>query len=299
MKTVSIFIFLLAQLISAQDNSYNVFFETDKFSISNSEKQKLDKFISSLDTSQIYSISIYGYCDDRGSINYNQALSEKRANSIKTFFLSNGFESEKIKTISGKGEIELPPISNEKIGAIRSKNRRVSIAINNPELEVTSKERESVAAKKKTLDLPKSEAKIIVIKGHPNNNIEMLNDELKVGDKIRFENLYFETGYSFLLPESKKELEKISEILVKRNNIFFTIEGHVCCTADTRDALDLKTKEINLSIARAKYIYDFLVEKGVEKYRMKYVGMKRKFPLGGDPKYDRRVEFLITYVGEQ
>ena len=31
---------------------------------------------------------------------------------------------------------------------------------------------------------------------------------------------------------------------------------------------------------------------------MRYVGMRRKFPLGGDPKYDRRVEILITHVAE-
>ena len=98
--------------------------------------------------------------------------------------------------------------------------------------------------------------------------------------------------------ETKKELEKIAGILAKRDNIFFTIEGHVCCTSDTKDAIDRSTKKRNLSIARAKYVYDFLLKKGVKKYRMKYVGMERKYPLGGDPKYDRRVEFLITYVGK-
>ncbi len=29
---------------------------------------------------------------------------------------------------------------------------------------------------------------------------------------------------------------------------------------------------------------------------MKYEGMRRKFPLGGDPKFDRRVEIVITRV---
>ena len=32
---------------------------------------------------------------------------------------------------------------------------------------------------------------------------------------------------------------------------------------------------------------------------MRHLGMRRKFPLGGDPKYDRRVEILITYVGNE
>lgn len=29
---------------------------------------------------------------------------------------------------------------------------------------------------------------------------------------------------------------------------------------------------------------------------MRHVGMRREFPLGGDPQLDRRVEILVTYV---
>jgi hypothetical protein len=32
---------------------------------------------------------------------------------------------------------------------------------------------------------------------------------------------------------------------------------------------------------------------------MKYVRMRRKFPLGGDPKFDRRVEIVITYISDK
>ena len=35
-----------------------------------------------------------------------------------------------------------------------------------------------------------------------------------------------------------------------------------------------------------------------DKRRMKYKGMRRLFPLGGDPKFDRRVEIEITYVAD-
>jgi len=41
-----------------------------------------------------------------------------------------------------------------------------------------------------------------------------------------------------------------------------------------------------------------LVKQGVDSKRMKFVGMRRKFPLGGEAKYDRRVEILVTYVSE-
>ena len=51
-----------------------------------------------------------------------------------------------------------------------------------------------------------------------------------------------------------------------------------------------ETGRRNLSLARARYIYEYLMKNGVARKRMKYVGLKHKYPLGGDPKFDRRVE---------
>lgn len=292
MKLFTLFVVFITQFLGAQNRTHDVFFETDKYIISDSEKTKLIAFIGSQDITTISSISVYGYCDDRGSISYNKILSQNRANTVKSFLISNQLEKEKIISSSGKGEVELNIKNKSEIDVYRSKNRRVNVSIsyNKDNNDSSIKDRETAT---------KTGNKVLIIKGPPNENIDKLNEDFRVGDKIRFENLYFEIGYSFLIPESKKELEKIAEILAKRENIFFTIEGHVCCTSDTRDAIDNTTKKRNLSLARAKYVYDFLSEKGIKKYRMKYVGMERKYPLGGDPKYDRRVEFLITYVGKE
>ena len=35
---------------------------------------------------------------------------------------------------------------------------------------------------------------------------------------------------------------------------------------------------------------------GVDKKRMKYIGLKHLYPLGGDTKFDRRVEIEITNI---
>ena len=126
-----------------------------------------------------------------------------------------------------------------------------------------------------------------------------LNENLKVGDKITLENILFETGYSYLVKESIPVLEKMAEALRKRDDIYFTIEGHVCCTQKARDAVDRKTGKRNLSLARAKYIYDYLVEKGVKRTRMRYVGLKNKYPLGKAMKYDKRVEIKITSISKR
>src|SRR5690606_36109116 len=74
---------------------------------------------------------------------------------------------------------------------------------------------------------------------------ETLKGDLKAGDNILLDNILFKTGYSYLLPESVKTLEEISKVLLTRKDIYFTIQGHVCCTQNSRDAIDRKTKKRN------------------------------------------------------
>src|SRR5690554_4274132 len=254
---------------------HEVYFETDKFEVPSTEHNRLLLFLSDIESLDIEKITIYGFTDDRGSDSYNLILSQERANAIKTIFSNNEFDESIITNVDGKGKVLIKVVQEEDLNKIRGLNRKVEIIVHtfNPPREIKLPEKKDI-----------SDA--------------LLDENLKAGDKIRLENILFKTGYSFLLPESKKTLEDMADVLVEREDIYFTIQGHVCCTQYSRDAIDRKTKQRNLSVARAKYIYDYLAKKGVDKRRMKYVGMRRKFPLGGEAKYDRRVEILITYVGE-
>lgn len=255
--------------------THEVYFETDEFEVPSTEHSRLLLFLSDIESLDIKKISIYGFTDDRGSDSYNLTLSMERANAIKTIFSNNEFDETVITNVDGKGKILVKLIKEENLNKIRGLNRKVEIIA-----EYYDPPRELVHPKKQDIS-------------------ESLKDKnLKAGDKILLENMLFKTGYSVLLPESKKNLKEIADILLERTDIYFTIQGHVCCTQNSRDAMDRKTQKRNLSLARAEYIYDYLVSKGVDPRRMKFVGMRRKFPLGGDPKFDRRVEFLITYVGE-
>jgi len=262
--------FFLSFVTYAQELRHNVFFETDKYSVQLVEENRLNSFISSLDSLTIQTITIHGYCDDRGTKTYNQLLSENRADAIKGYLLDSEFSEKQIKVIDGKGEVPLN-ISVD-ISKIRQNNRRVEIV---------------VSAKSSSDEIEKPTTQTI------------LKGDIKVGDKVRLKNIYFKTSYSTIMASSIPTLKEIAAILVEKKNIYFTIQGHVCCTHDTYDAIDRKTSLRNLSISRAKFIYTFLLQQGVERHRMKYVGMRRKFPLGGDPKFDRRVEILITHVGKE
>ena len=55
----------------------------------------------------------------------------------------------------------------------------------------------------------------------------------------------------------------------------------------------MSKSKIPIWVSRAKYVYDYLLKKGIKKSRMSYEGMAHKYPLGGSEDKDRRVEILI------
>lgn len=271
--------FQMSVVFSQTQYTHDVYFNTDEFIVPKTEENRLLLFISKLQNIKIESVVIYGFCDDVGADSYNLVLSQQRADAIKNIFSNNKISETLIRNVDGKGEILLKIINEKDILKIRGLNRKAEII-------VTEK-----IPKVKEVPVKKDTAKNPTI-------TEQIKGDLAVGDKILFKNILFKTGYSTVLSKSKKTLEEIAKALVERDDIYFTIQGHVCCTKYTRDAVDKRTKKRNLSVARAKYVYDYFAKKGVAKNRMRFVGMRRRFPLGGDPQLDRRVEIVITYVGD-
>jgi outer membrane protein OmpA-like peptidoglycan-associated protein len=274
---IFIIAFLNSLLVFSQKElKHEVYFETDKYVIPSTEDSRLLLFISKLADIPIESIAIYGFCDDVGAPAYNLKLSQQRAEAIKAVFADNEISETLISNVDGKGQILLRIIEEKDVVKIRGLNRKVEIIV---------KEKAPIIEKETpVIEEPKKDA------------AELIKGDVKVGDKIVFDNLLFKTGYTTLMPNSNKVLEDISKALIERADIYFTIQGHVCCTQYSRDAVDRKTKKQNLSEARAKFVYDFFAKKGVDKKRMRYMGMRRKFPLGGEPELDRRVEIHITHV---
>ena len=275
MKKIVFLMFLLITVAQAQTgNTHVVYFETGQYEVPEIETNRLVLFIQSLKDIEIERIAIYGFCDDRGSDSYNLILSQDRANAIKKIFSGFGVDDNLISNVDGKGEVLLRVISSDNLNIIRGLNRKVEI---NVVYKIT--ETKGVVKEEK--------------------EYRFLNDKLKVGDKITLENILFKTGYSYIVEESVPVLEMMADALRERDDIYFTIEGHVCCTKNARDAVDRKTGKRNLSLARAKYIYDYLVQKGVKRTRMRYVGLKNKYPLGKAMKYDKRVEIKITSISKR
>ena len=270
----------------AQTNrKHVVYFETDKYNVLETEQNRLLLFIQELERKEIKRVSIYGFCDDRGTDQYNLGLSQNRANAIKDVFSGSGIKQSLITNVDGKGEILLKIITSENVNIIRGLNRKVEIEIeykSNKKGVVVKKNKESVDNKK--ID---DKGRVLPL---------TLESELMVGDKVVLKDILFQTGYSYILKESIPVLKNVVKKLKEKENLYFTIEGHVCCTTDGRDAIDRGTGRRNLSLTRARYIYNYLARNGISKKRMKFIGLKNKFPLGGDIKLDRRVEIEITYI---
>ncbi|WP_299883566.1 OmpA family protein [uncultured Lacinutrix sp.] len=283
MKQLYIILLLIScNLFAQKEITHDVYFDTDEYAVPLTEENRLLLFISSLDSVTVEKVSIYGFTDDRGSNEYNMELSQNRANTIKELFAGYGIDPNLITNVNGKGEILLKVLNEEEVHQIRGLNRKVEIIV--------------------TKQIPKKEVVIETVAEHKKKE-KTTNDiktgTIKKGDKIRLDKIYFKTSYSYVTKESKKTLEELAKILVEKDNVYFTIQGHVCCTQNSRDAVDKKTRKRNLSVARAKYIYEYLAKKGVDKKRMKYVGLRRKFPLGGEAKDDRRVEILVTHISDR
>ncbi|MGB5420322.1 OmpA family protein [Algibacter sp.] len=283
-KLLVLILFTLSSVFSfsQKELTQEVYFDTDKYEVPSTEENRLLLFISKLNDIDIESISIFGFCDDRGADSYNLILSQQRADAIKAIFANNEISETLITNVDGKGKILLKIIEEENLLKIRGLNRKVEIIVKaKPPKPVVIKVLDSTPKPKKD-----------------KNVVDLIKDGAK-GDKILFKNILFKTGYPTVTSSSKKILESIANALLEREDIYFTIQGHVCCTQNTRDALNRKTKKRDLSEARAEYVYDYFIKKGIDKKRMRHIGMRRKFPLGGDPEFDRRVEILITYTGEQ
>lgn len=295
MKQILAFLLLISSFaFSQKDITHDVYFDTDKYVVPLTEENRLLLFISKLDTVPVEKVSIYGFTDDRGSNAYNLDLSQNRANTIKEMFSGYGIDPSLITNVNGKGEVLLKILNEDEVHQIRGLNRKVEIivSVKKPEekpVETPKIKEEPLAEKNNASTIEETKEK---------TTEDLKNGNVKIGDKIRLNKIYFKTNYSYVKPESRKTLENLAKVLVENKNIYFTIQGHVCCTQNSRDAIDKKTKKRNLSVTRAKTIYSYLSKRGVDKKRMKYVGMRRKFPLGGAPELDRRVEILVTYVGK-
>ena len=246
--------------LSAQENPFqSVYFEFDKFALNKTQINSIIDIVKSATFSKYDAIQLYGYCDDRGSEDYNDKLSNKRVATVQKILLSNGVPLHKIFICEGRGRVILDKDTVKNLEKTRYKNRRVDLVF----------------------------IKNTVYNSFPENP--------KVGDLIILNTITFEMGSSILAAKAKRELDIIVLKLKNQKTLRFEIKGHVCCTSSKYiDAIDNETQKSDLSINRAKNVFNYFRSKGISPYRMSYKGYGNQFPLGKGDDLDRRVEFIVT-----
>ncbi len=95
---------------------------------------------------------------------------------------------------------------------------------------------------------------------------------IAIGDEIVLRNIFFENNEAALKPESEIELNKVLAFLQKNPSLKIEISGHT-------DNIGTAQYNLQLSENRAKSVYDYLVQHGIEAKRLSYKGFGYQKPL--------------------
>ena len=104
----------------------DIHFDFDKYDIRPGDAEILKENAALLLRFPKVKIQIEGHCDERGTVEYNLALGQRRANNTKNYLASLGISAHGISIISYGKERPLDPGHNEEAWA---KNRRAHIVV--------------------------------------------------------------------------------------------------------------------------------------------------------------------------
>lgn len=266
------FIFSFAK---AQPVKFSVFFAHDVHTLDAENAKRLDSFAGSLQQ-QIHplNLTITGHCDSTGNEAYNMALSQRRIRTVKGLLL-NRLDNAPVISSLPKGENE--PMADNGLEEGRMQNRRVDISY---------------------------EVKEEIVKAEPAKPAkdEPLKETVKkstAGQKIVLKNMNFYGGMHRLLPSSEPILQELLQVMKDNPTLEIDIQGHICCVQGPDDGLDVETNTNDLSLQRAKVIYLYLTDLGIDPKRVSYRGYGHQYPLTQERTPDeqetnRRVEIRIV-----
>ena len=104
----------------------NIFFDIGDATLKNESKKELNNLILLMSKNKSLKIEISGHTDNKGDKNLNQLLSEKRAQNVVNYLITNGISEHRL---TAKGYGSLFPIASNEIEVGRQKNRRTEFKI--------------------------------------------------------------------------------------------------------------------------------------------------------------------------
>jgi outer membrane protein OmpA-like peptidoglycan-associated protein len=309
---------LLIHGLNAQEQASNVsiHFAFDKYDINATDLAALKSFKQT--HPNIESVIIDGYADPVGTDEYNYALSLRRCNAVKQVLDYDENKTEVVFKVTAHGEKGL-------LYQTDPENRVAIVAVNQAKKPVVQQEvkaQEPVAVTPQPVQVVQEAPKIVAeVKEQPvpekdtvaavssvpkefgddeTGLIKQLQNS-KVGESVVLSDIRFEQASHVLLKSSKPALNAMLDALKTLPALQMEIQGHMCCDDPlTVDGFDIDTKEFSLSYNRAKTVYDFMVQNGIDASRLTYKSFGARKRLVNpevtdeDRSKNRRVEFLIT-----
>ena len=104
----------------------NIYFVTGSYKLLSKSNKGLDEVVAIMKKNPDMKLAIDGHTDDVGSDEMNQRLSDNRAGTVKTYFVSQGVEESRLTAV---GHGETMPVVDNKSAANRQKNRRVEMKL--------------------------------------------------------------------------------------------------------------------------------------------------------------------------
>ena len=107
-------------------NMSDVLFDFNKYTLRPAAREKLAKISGIILSHPGLRLEVDGYTDSIGSESYNQKLSEQRADSVRSFLVSQGLASD---IVASKGFGKENPVASNDTASGRQKNRRVEMVV--------------------------------------------------------------------------------------------------------------------------------------------------------------------------
>lgn len=270
---------------------FSVYFDSDQKDLNEKELGSLNQWI--LANPRVKVVGIYGFCDEDGSIVYNDTLAKNRIESVYSIIKTKVKIRDDFKSRSF-GKLH-------QLSKIKAENRKVSLYF----LEVADLDRENEILGL-TGDKTKTENPVVKfpeklefenpngIKTEYKLDVSFMKkiNEAGVGEKLKLSDFNFVINTYIVVPESKGKLYELLLVLQNNPKLKIEIQGHLCCMSYDR---------VDLSTQRAKAIKLFLVANGIDAKRLSFKGFGSTQPLFPLPEKDemertanRRVEIMIV-----
>ena len=109
----------------------DVLFESDRADLKAGSASNLNQLVAFLGKYPNRTVMIEGHTDSVGSEDYNQGLSQRRADSVRSYLVGQGIDAARLTTM---GAGESAPVAGNESATGRQQNRRVEVIISNPAL---------------------------------------------------------------------------------------------------------------------------------------------------------------------